>query len=335
MERGGAVASGEEEQRSGANARHTASGAKHSLRRHMSFSSDVKSELCRGAEDRKCCAVAESYGILLYCNTFSVREIRIVTGTRPLAVRLPGLFKSAFGLEFDMLPENTGNPGKLTYIITSPEKLNKIFETYGYERDSLIAHQVNLGVLEDDCCRQSFIRGAFLAGGSVTDPVKQYHLELVTDHYNVSRQMFALLIEMEFEPKEASRNGNFITYFKQSEAIENLLTTIGAPISAMKLMSAKIEKDMRNSINRQVNCDTANVSKTVNAAQQQISAIQRIITVTGLEALPDKLKETAQLRLEYPELSLSELALTLNPPVTKSCLNHRMRKLMGLAEKLG
>jgi DNA-binding protein WhiA len=193
---------------------------------------------------------------------------------------------------------------------------------------------VNLGVLEEDCCRRSFIRGAFLTGGAITDPAKSYHLELVTDHYNVSREMYSLLLEIGFFPKETSRGGNYITYFKQSSAIEDFLTLIGAPLHAMEIMSAKIEKDMRNSVNRKVNCDTANVTKTVDAAASQIEAIGRIKAAGAFAALPEKLKQTAVLRQQNPELSIKELADISTPPVTKSCLNHRLRKLVEMSGAL-
>jgi len=264
--------------------------------------------------------------MLLYGNTFSAREIRIITGNHNLGARLIERFTSAFLISFDILPE-PGNTGKQAYIISHPDKLDLVFRTYGYSPESLLAHHVNLGVLEEECCRRSFIRGAFLTGGAITDPEKSYHLELVTDHYKVSRETFSLLLDMGFSPKETSRGGNYIAYFKQSSAIEDFLTLIGAPLHAMKLMSAKIEKDMRNTVNRKVNCDTANVTKTVDASAAQIRDIGRIKAAGAYEALPDKLKQTADLRLENPELSIKELADISTPPVTKSCLNHRLRKL--------
>ncbi|SHH93731.1 hypothetical protein SAMN02745823_01529 [Sporobacter termitidis DSM 10068] len=297
----------------------------------MSFSYDAKAELCKDPIGRKCCAIAESYGLLLYCNTFSDREIRIITESRELAQRLPKLFKRAFNLTFDLIPQGGEKGGKQTFLIISPDKLRTIFEAFGLADSKMLAHHLNLSVLEDDCCRPSFLRGAFLAGGSVTDPAKRYHLELVTDHYNVSRETYSLLLEMGFEPKEATRKGNFIIYFKQSTSIEDFLTTLGAPISAMELMSRKIEKDMRNAVNRKVNCDTANVSKTVDAAFLQIEAIEKLRTETGLDSLPDKLRGTAVLRLENPEMSLNELAEL--SALTKSCLNHRLRKLVELGGK--
>jgi hypothetical protein len=146
--------------------------------------------------------------------------------------------------------------------------------------------------------------------------------------------MNALFIDLGFEPKSTSRGGNYITYFKKSAYIEDILTTIGAPISAMSIMSTKIDKSMTNVINRQVNCDTANVLKTVMASAEQIEAIKKIRDSMAFESLPDKLKETATLRENNPELSLTDLAALCDPPVTKSCLNHRIRKLMEIAGKI-
>ncbi len=301
----------------------------------MSFSSSVKEEICREITNRKCCSVAMCYGILLYCNTFSSKEIRIITESREFAGALPRLFRRAFGITFDVLPDASEHRGKVTFAMNDPEKLARVFDTYGYGGSSLVAHHINLSVLEEDCCRVSFIKGSFLAGGSVTDPMKRYHLELVTDHYNVSREIFPMLLDMGFEPKSTSRGGNYIVYFKQSEAIADMLTTLGAPVSAMNVMSAKIEKEMTNSVNRKVNCDTANVLKSVDAAQRQLEAIRKIGQNSGIESLPERLRETAMLRLENPEYSMSELAAAHTPPITKSCLNHRIRKLTEIAENIG
>lgn len=298
----------------------------------MSFSSEVKAELCRADVGTRACAVAECYGILLYCNTFTASELRIITESRYFANRLPKLFKRAFNVEFDHRPEEA-DTGKLVFSVTDSVKLGSILEAFGYERTGLLAHHVNLGILEEEPARAAFIRGAFLAGGSVTDPGKRYHMEFVTDHYPVSRESLALFQDMGFEPKSVSRSGNYITYFKQSAAIEDVLTTIGAPLAAMGIMSAKIEKGMTNAVNRKVNCDTANVAKTVEAAAEQVAAIRRLKRSGAFSALPEKLRETAELREKNPEMSLSELADMCDPPVTKSCLNHRMRKLMKLSEE--
>jgi len=296
----------------------------------MSYSSNTKAELCRLAPEGSCCAVAECYGMLLFGNTFNMREIRIITGNKSLGNRIVALFLSAFNTSFDIMPDEE-QPGKQAYVINKGDKIGRIFETYGFSKENLLAHHVNLGILEDDCCRISFIRGAFLTGGAVTDPTKSYHLEIVTAHYNVSRQTYSLLLEMEFNPKETSRSGNYIIYFKHSSAIEDFLTLIGAPIHAMELMSTKIEKDMRNTVNRKVNCDTANVTKTVDAAAAHMEAIGKLEADGELEKLPDKLRQAAVLRLENPEMSIKELADISDPPVTKSCMNHRIRRLIELS----
>ena len=150
----------------------------------MSFSSRAKAELCQARPDRKCCAVAESYGVLLYCNTFSANEIRVITASPEFASRLPKLFRKAFGMSFDRLPPE-GAEGKRTLSITDADKLSAIFDAFGADRGATLSHHINFGVIEEDCCRASFIRGAFLAGGSVTDPEKRYHLELATSHLSL------------------------------------------------------------------------------------------------------------------------------------------------------
>lgn len=299
----------------------------------MSFSFETKNELCRLPVQKTCCARAEAYGILLYCNTFSSVEVRIITENPNFAARLPRLFQRAFSLRFDRLPEPDVS-GKMVFQITDRRKLDHIINTLGYDpRQSLVLH-INFGLLEEECCRASFLRGAFFAGGSLTDPLKRYHLELTTSHLQASRELEVLLRECGYPPKGLSRNGSFITYFKQSDQIEDFLTLIGAPVAAMHIMSAKLEKDLRNSVNRRLNCDSANLDKAVEAAQEQLEAIRRLREAGVLEELPDKLQLTAALRLENPELSLSELAEEFDPPVTKSCLNHRLRKLQDLAKAL-
>ena len=298
----------------------------------QSFAGKVKNELCRVPVQRLCCARAEAYVVLLYGNTFSPTEVRLITESADFAARLPRLFQRAFGLKFDRLPEE--ERGKLIFGITDRSKLDRIINQLGYDpRQNLVLH-VNFGLLEDECCRTAFLRGAFLAGGSVTDPEKRYHLELDTGHAQASREVAALLTEMGFLPHSVRRGGSSVIYFKQSEHIEDLLTTIGAPAAAMDIMTAKVDKEIRNGANRAMNCDMANVNKTIDAALEQKNAIQRLQENGRLERLPEKLRQTALLRLQYPEMSLSQLAEKCDPPVTKSCMNHRMRKLLEEAKKL-
>jgi conserved hypothetical protein len=297
----------------------------------MSFSSNAKAELCRAPISRRCCALAEAYGVVLYCNTFRPDQLRIVTENPEFSARLPRLFKRAFGLEFDQLPVETG--GKRIFHIGDPAKLRAIFDAFGISHEGGVALHVNYGMLEDDCCRVSFLRGAFLAGGSATDPAKRYHLELATSHRMVSRETDALLLDLGFRAKTVERNGSSILYFKQSEGIEDFLTFLGAPVCAMAVMEAKMEKELINGVNRRVNCETANLSKVVNAAGDQIDAIRLLERRGILETLPEKLQITAQMRLRNPEATLAELAGMSSPPVSKSAINHRMRKLVELAKE--
>ena len=300
----------------------------------MSFSYDTKNELCRLPVQKLCCARAEAYGILLFCNTFSATEVRIITENPHFAARLPKLFRRAFNLQSDRQPEQEQEEGKRIFQITDQKKLDHIINLLGYDpRQHTVLH-INFGMLEEECCRASFLRGAFLAGGSVTDPLKRYHLELITSHYKVSRETYALLLDVGFSPKELSRGGSGVLYFKQSNYIEDFLTAIGAQVAAMGVMEAKVEKDLRNGVNRRVNCETANLTKVVDASIGQLAAIRKLEENGVLRTLPQKLQQTAQLRRDNPEATLSELAEMPDPPVSKSAMNHRMRKLIELSKEL-
>ena len=292
----------------------------------MSFALEVKSELCRTPLSRRCCAQAEAYGVLLYCNTFHAEQARIVTEHEAFAQRLPLLFKKAFKLTFDRLPQGGG---KQTFSIENPAKLAVLHQAFGSDLRALALH-LNFAMVEEACCRSALLRGAFLAGGSVTDPRKGYHLELATSHHSVSREVLALMRELDQEPKSAQRKGNAVIYFKQSEKIEDFLTCVGAPLAAMEVMNAKLERDLRGKVNRRVNCDAANLDKAVEAAMSQVEAIRRLEGSGTLVTLPDKLREAAALRLAHPEDTLAQLAERCDPPITKSALNHRLRKLVEL-----
>ena len=295
----------------------------------MSFSANVKAELCKLPSGKAYLAVAELYGAFLYGNTFSPKEIQITSENRAFGTRLDMLLQRAFGFSFDVFPSESAT-GKLSYRLEDPAKLAQIADAIGYDRSAHLAHYINFGMVEEPDTAVAFVRGAFLAGGSVTAPEKGYHLELTTSHRNVSRGMVSLLQEMNFAPKDTMRRGNYAIYFKQSDAIADFLTTIGASGSALAHMTAKVEKHMNNTIQRRVNCDAANVEKTVEAAQAQLDAIRRIEQSTGLDSLPEKLHQTALLRIVNPEMSLTDLANLADPPVSKSCMSHRLRKLVEL-----
>ena len=277
--------------------------------------------------------MAECFGILLFCNSFQNDGIKIITESRDFAYILPKLFKKAFDLAFDSYP-SLAAPGKLVFQIWEEEKIARIMEAFGFSAEDTLSLHVNYPVVEDECCKTAFLRGAFLAGGSVTDPVKGYHMEFSTTHQSVARETDLLIREaMSFSPKTAQRSGTQVLYLKQSEQISDLLTYLGAPVAAMGIMETRLEKELNNKVNRRCNCDDANTSKVVEAAQEQLAAI-RILRENGLlEKLPEKMKQAAVARENNPSASLSELAAMMEPAITKPAMNNRMKKLVQLAKE--
>ena len=300
----------------------------------QSFSAAAKEEICRDFPHKHCCALAECFGILLFCNSFTAEGIKIITESREFGWMLPKLFKRAFDLEFDAFPSMV-SPGKLVFQIYDPEKIGLIMESFGFSMDDTLSLHVNLPVVEEDCCRVAFLRGAFLAGGSVTDPAKGYHIELTTTHQAVARETGLLIREsIKFLPKYASRNGGVVLYIKQNEHISELLALLGAGVASMGIMEARLEKELNNKVNRRCNCDDANISKVVEAAQEQLAAI-RILRERGMwDSLPQKLKQAATAREENPESPLSELAGMMDPPITKPAMNQRLKKLLELSRRM-
>ncbi len=298
-----------------------------------SFSAGAKTELCRAMPQKNCCAEAQCFGILLFCNSFGPDGIRIITESREFAQLLPKLFRKAFGLTFDLQPEGE-SAGKQNFQITQKDKIRIIMNAYGFDPEGTVSLHINLPVVEEDCCKAAFLRGAFLAGGSVTDPEKGYHLELTTVHQSVSREAYALIQEvLGFYPKTASRGGGKVLYFKQSDQISDALAYLGAPVAAMGIMEAKLEKELNNKVNRRCNCDEANTSKVVEAAQEQLSAIRLLRDTGAFSSLPHKLQQAAIARENNPESTLTELASMMEPAITKPAMNHRLKKLVQLAKE--
>ena len=296
----------------------------------VSFSGSAKAEVCRSLPQKGCCALAQCFGVLLFGNSFGYEGIKLITESREFGELLPRMFKKAFGLTFDLISEGTG---KRVFQITDEAKLEAVLSACGFDRQSLALH-VNLPLLEEECCRAAFLRGAFLAGGSVTDPEKGYHLELNTTHQSVSRETEALMREvMGFLPKSTRRGGGNVLYFKQSDQISDFLTFLGAPVAAMGIMEARLEKELNNKVNRRCNCDEANTSKVVEAAQEQLAVIRLLRERGKLESLPHKLRQAAQAREDNPSASLTELAAMMEPPITKPAMNHRLKKLVEAAKE--
>ena len=224
--------------------------------------------------------------------------------------------------------------GKLFFQITSPEKMERIMGAYGFTRSGTLSLHINLPMVEDGCCRNAFLRGAFLAGGSVTDPEKGYHIELTTTHQSVARECYTLMHEaLGFYPKTAARGGGQVLYLKQSELISDFLAFLGAPVAAMGIMEARLEKELNNKVNRRCNCDDANTSKVVEAAQEQLSAIRILRERGALDRLPQKIMQAVAAREANPAASLTELAAMMDPPISNPAMNHRLKKLVAMARE--
>lgn len=299
----------------------------------ISFSAGAKLEICKNIPQKHCCALAQCFGVLLFCNTFTAESIRIITESREFARNLPKLFKRAFNLSFDILPD-CDTTGKLNFQFTDVEKIRLIMDAFGFDTKQTLSLHINLPVIEEECCKAAFLRGAFLSGGSVTDPEKGYHFELATTHHSVAREGYILLQEvMGFAPKAAKRGGGQVLYLKRSDQISDCLIYLGAPIAAMGIMEAKMEKELNNKVNRRCNCDDANTSKVVEAAQEQLAALRNLRRRGMYEHLPQKLLQAALAREAHPEASLTELAALMEPPISKPAMNHRLKKLVEMAQE--
>lgn len=298
-----------------------------------SFSASAKAEICRDFPGDAASALAECFGCLLFGNSFRFDGIRLITESREFGRMLPRLFRKAFGFGFDQQPEGDG-AGKLIFGITDERKLETVMEAFGFSVGDTLSVHINMPVVEEESWKAYFLRGAFLSGGSVTDPGKGYHMELTTTHQSVARECDALIREvLGFAPKTAGRGGSRVLYLKQSERISDFLTYLGAPVAAMGIMEARLEKELNNRVNRCCNCDDANTSKVVDAAQEQLAAIRRLRGTGQLEKLPPKLRLAAEAREENPEATLLDLAAMMEPPITKPAMSHRLRRLIELAKE--
>ncbi len=288
----------------------------------MSFSSNVKEELENVIPSSRHCQIAELAALI----HFGCRVVQGKNGEKEIAIlsENPSVSRKYFTLL------------KKTFIIKNI--VEKILQAVKILDESGQMHQLSEGVhpilLRNSCCRRAFLRGSFLCLGSMSDPNKGYHLEFVCEHEPWALQIKQTIGSFDIEAKIIKRKKYFVVYLKEGAGIVDLLNVMGAHRALMQLESLRVEKEVRNSINRQVNCEAANITKTVNAASKQIEDIQLIQKHYGLSNLPDNLREMAEIRLKYPESSLVELGSHLNPPVGKSGVNHRLRKLSELAEKL-
>lgn len=296
----------------------------------MSFSSDVKTELLQFEREYGCCETAEAYGMLIFGHSFSLREISFQTENKELADMYCRLVFDTTGVE----PHRSETAsGKYVLAVQTAKERAVVLEAFGHSgREPAL--RLNAANIQNECCNAAFLRGAFLACGTVTTPQKDYHLEFCIPYRALSRDFMYLLEEMNLIPKLVERKGYQIVYFKESESIEDLLTCMQAMQSSLLLMNVKIYKDFRNKANRITNCETANITKTVAAAGEQLDAIARIKAANAFELLSDELKELALLREENPEMSLRELGECLSEPISRSGVNHRLKRLIQIAAGL-
>ena len=297
----------------------------------MSFAGDTKNDLCAIFVKKPCCRRALLLGLLRASYLFAEREIRFTTRNLAAAELTVSLLAECFDIHHPV-PAGEG-AADMTYPITLlDDDARKIYECFAEEEDGWRAAEPDYG---HGCasCRTAFLRGIFLSCGNVTDPDSCYHLDLVLSDDATAEKLGYVLEEFGLPPKHTARKGMPILYYKESEAVEDFLTTVGATKASLAVMDKKIFKDLRNNANRVSNCELANIGKTVGAATVQYEAIRSLIRGDRLRLLPSELQETARLRYENPELPLKELAGLHEPPLTKSGLNHRLRKIVDFAER--
>jgi hypothetical protein len=220
----------------------------------------------------------------------------------------------------------------MSAYVEKPEAKHIALDKFGHSFDETSV-RINYANLTNECCISSFLRGAFLSCGSVSDPTKMYHLEFVIPFKKLSMDLVKIMSELDLYPKTVFRKGNYVVYFKDSESIEDFLAIIGAQNASLYMMNVKIEKDVNNRINRKMNFDMHNIDMTVNAAMRQINAIEYLKSTTGLSILPENLKELAELRIENPEASLSELVNLYDKDISKSGVKHRLDKIISIAQE--
>lgn len=293
----------------------------------MSFSSEVKEELAGLLPENTCCASAEAYGMLECGHAFSTSSVSLQTENSRVADTYQALVSSCCGMEAAAISRITRPSGLHILQVESAAWRTKILDHYGHSSGD-VTHRLNRANLECDSCPAAYLRGAFLSCGAITNPSTDYHMEFSVPYYNLSRDIQALMRELGFEARLIRRKGDNIIYLKESEQIEDCLTLMGATNASLELMGVKMVKDIRNTANRITNCENANIDKTVAAALEQVKAIEKIQQRQGLDSLPEELRELAQLRIDNPDCSLRELGELLSEPLSRSGVNHRLKRIL-------
>ena len=311
----------------------------------MSFSGNVKEELSHHLGSARHCRIAETAAIISICGGVMIDSrgrysLKIHTENLSVARKCFTLLTKTFNIRTDIAIRTNRMKGSVSYYIVVKEhdaalrilQATKLIDQYGEVEEELSV--VRNIVIQETCCKRAFIRGAFLASGSMSDPEKSYHFEIVCATREKAEQIQKIMKYFELDGKIVLRKKSFVVYLKEGSQIADVLNVMEAHVALMEFENVRILKDMRNTVNRKVNCETANINKTVSAAVKQIDDIRYIQETKGLDKLPEGLKDMALTRLTYPEASLKELGALLQNPVGKSGVNHRLRKLSEMAEEI-
>ena len=312
----------------------------------MSYSSKLKKELCSVIPLARHCDIAEITALTMYIAKFELSEDKIKsiifnTESHDIAIKYFTLLVKTFNIGNDIVVRKIDSfSKKVTYRLVLEDEglIKQILLTCKFpEKFKDIRKEYNIGssiVLRQSCCKRAFVRAAFLAIGSLSDPQKAYHFELSLGSEKEAESLKKIIEALGIEIKFIIRKKNYVLYLKEAEQISEILRLMEAPLALMDFENTRIVKDVRNSVNRKLNCEVANLNKTVVASLKQVEGIELIREKLGLESLPQNLKEVAYLRLEYPEASLKELVERMDGKVGKSGLNHRLRKLLEIAQNL-
>lgn len=296
----------------------------------MSFSMQVKDELVKTEYENSCCRRSLLYGMCIFGKSFSTYGVALQSENENVVNLFAELLKEICNVETEVIRSPKGR--NFTVSIEDENECIKILKFFGH--DGVGSIKINHSNFDCEVCANAFVAGAFMSCGTVSSPEKDYHLEFTIPFLNLSKSLLTLLDEMELNPKYTNRKGYNIVYFKESESIEDCLYIMGASGSMFEMMNVKIIKDFRNKANRQANCESANINRMVNAVAVQIRAIEKIWKKKGEEFLPENLTAIAKLRYDNPELSLSELAKMCNPPLSRSGVNHRLKRIVDIANDL-
>lgn len=305
----------------------------------MSFSVDVKTELVGLIDAKRHCRLAELAAILSAEARFEIRQGKTALVFQSENALLSQKYQALLQKVF--LIEAAEAADQLSHVIRleeSEQLKNMLMALKIMDANGCIVHpnlEADGLLLQQSCCKRAFIRGAFLATGSISNPEKSYHFEIVCVSEEKAKILQKLLCDFDLDAKIVQRKKHFVVYLKEGAQIVDVLNIMGAHVALMNLENLRIVKEMRNSVNRKVNCETANIHKVVNASVRQIEAIQYIQKHGNIADLPENLQEMASVRLEYPDVPLKELGELCHPPVGKSGVNHRLRKICELAEKMG